>query len=136
MSELDLLDLSRSATQNEITDFIQVIAINFAMVVAIFYFLHQARIMMKLFAFVVYSTGMALFLGEALLETNLKAAALTSLAAIPQTTRSHVVDVYLAVNASWLATTTSVVFNFAFWVLWIGVFALLFFWKREAVRSA
>jgi hypothetical protein len=43
MSELDLLNLARAATQDEVAWFAQMITITFAMVVAACYFLHQAN---------------------------------------------------------------------------------------------
>ncbi len=57
MSELDLLNLARSSGQIITSDFAQVITITFAMVVAIYYFLHQAGIRMKIFAFTIYTIG-------------------------------------------------------------------------------
>ena len=42
MSELDLLNLGRSITANEVSWFAQVITINFAMAVGIYYFLNRA----------------------------------------------------------------------------------------------
>ena len=47
MSELDLLSLARSCGQSVNSDFAQVITITFAMVIATYYFLHQAGIRMK-----------------------------------------------------------------------------------------
>ncbi len=63
ISELDLLNLVRSCGQTISTDFAQVITITFAMVVAIYYFLHQAGIRMKIFAFAIYTCGMLAYLG-------------------------------------------------------------------------
>ncbi len=48
MSQLDILNLARSSGQTISSDFAQVITITFAMVVAIYYFLHQAGIRMKI----------------------------------------------------------------------------------------
>ena len=42
MSQLDILNLARSCGQTTSSDFAQVITITFAMVIAIYYFLHQA----------------------------------------------------------------------------------------------
>jgi hypothetical protein len=133
MSELDLLNLARSTTQNEVSMFAQVITINFAMVVAIYYFLNQANLVMKIFTyFFAYLVGMLLYLGEMLLETNVKASVLQSLRALPHP--SAVTQRYLGVGDSWLGVTTSVLFNGAFWILALTMFYLLFFWKKTEPR--
>ncbi len=129
MTELDLLTLARSTTQNEIAYFSQMIAINFAMVVAIYYFLNQARFAMKLFAFIAYMVGMLLFLGQMLLETNLKVSLLQSLRGLPHP--SAVTREYLALADVWLSSLTAILFNGAIWILCLGVFYLLFFWRKS-----
>ena len=129
MSEQELLGLARSITANEVNWFGQIITINFAMIVGIYYFLNRAQTPLKLFAFGVYFVGMLLYLGEMLLETNVKAAAIGSLAALPH--RSDVAQAYLDVSGSWLGILTAVLFNGAFWLLAVGVFYLLFFWKEK-----
>ena len=58
MSQLDLLNLANSVNQTVTSEFAQVIAITFAMVIAIYYFLHQAGTGMKIFAFMIYTIGM------------------------------------------------------------------------------
>jgi hypothetical protein len=128
MTELDLLTLARTTTQNEIGYFTQMITINFAMVVAIYYFLNQARLAMKLFAFFAYMIGMLLFFTEMLFETNLKVTILQSLQALPHP--SAVTARYLGLYGIWLATVRAVLFNGAIWVLCLGVLYLLFFWKK------
>jgi hypothetical protein len=50
MSEQELLSLARSITANEVSWFGQIITINFAMIVGIYYFLNRAQITLKLFA--------------------------------------------------------------------------------------
>jgi hypothetical protein len=132
MTELDLLNLTRSATVNEVSWFSQMITINFAMVVAIYYFLNQANLTLRLFAFVAYTIGMLVFLGEMLIETNIKAGVSEALAALPAQSLSRPTLYYLAAAHSWLGMTTVVVFNASFWVLWLSVFYLLFFWKKSA----
>jgi hypothetical protein len=130
MSELDLLNLVRSATQNEVTWFTQIITINFAMIVAIYYFLNQARIALKVFSFVAYMVGSLIFVGQMLIEGNVKLMALAALKALPSValpTRQ-----YIGVTESWLGLTTAFVFNASVWVLWLGIFYLLFFWKKSA----
>lgn len=130
MSELDLLNLARAATQDEVTWFTQMITISFAMVVAVYYFLHQADLLTRIVAFIAYLVGMLIFWGEMLIESNLKGATLAALKVLPNV--GPVSQNYIAVNASWLGSTVSIVFSAAFWVLWGGVFYLVFFWKKAA----
>lgn len=129
MSELDLFNLVRSVRQDDISLFTQVITINFAMVVGLYYFLHRARTAMKVFAFAVYLVGMLLFLGEMLLETNVALEAQRELKALPHS--SPMTQYYLALNDSWLAHDTIILFNLAFWILVIGVGYLTFFWDKD-----
>ena len=129
MSELDLLNIARSATQDEVSWFTQMVTITFAMIVAVYYFLHQADLLTRIVAFVAYLVGMLIFWGEMLIESNLKGATLAALKALQNT--GPVAQNYIAVNASWLGITTSIVFSAAFWVLWGGIFYLVFFWKKS-----
>ena len=129
MTELDLLTLARATTVNEISYFSQMITITFAMVVAIFYFLNQARIAMKVFAYIAFLIGMMLLFGEMLMEANLKIVLLQSLAALPRP--SAATALYVALHNTWLATVISILFNGAIWLLCLGTFFLLFFWKKS-----
>ena len=129
MGETDLLNLGRSITANQVSWMGQVITINFAMVVGIFYFLNRAQLPLKIFAFAAYLLGMLLYRGEMLIETNVKAVTLTSLKTLPHP--SLVTQAYLGVTDSWLGLVTRILFNGAFWILAIGVFYLLFFWKKH-----
>jgi len=130
MTQIDLLNLARSATANEVSWFGQIIAINFAMIVGIYYFLNQAKLPLRIFAFVAYMIGVMLYWGEMLIEGNLKFATMATLESLPEAAMSQPTRQYIGVNQSWLAVTTAVVFNLAFWVLVVGVFYLLFFWKK------
>lgn len=76
MSELDILNLTRSCGQSISSDFAQVITITFAMVVAIYYFLHQAGLPMKIFAFAVFTCGMLAYLGMMLMESGVAVGAI------------------------------------------------------------
>ena len=130
MSELDLLNVARSCGQSITSDFAQVITITFAMVVAIYYFLHRAGIGMKLFAFAIYTCGMLAFLGMMLLESNVGFGAQDALRAIPEAAQSLPTRQYLAVRASWLGATSSLLLNLLYWILWLGPGYLLFFWRK------
>jgi hypothetical protein len=125
---LDLLNLARAATQDEVSWFTQMITISFAMVVAVYYFLHQATLATRIFAFAAYLVGMLIFWGELLIASNLKFAIMGALKALPAP--GPVSQEYLGVSASWLGMTTAVVFSASFWVLCVGVFYLVFFWKK------
>jgi hypothetical protein len=129
MTELDLFNLARAITAVEIGYFTQMITINFAMIVAIYYFLNQANLVMKILSFIAYIVGMALFLGEMLFETNVKVTVLDLMKASPHA--SVLTARYLALYDSWLGDMIVVLLNGAIWVLVLGVFYLLFFWKKS-----
>jgi len=131
VSELDLLNLARSTTEHEVTWFAQMITINFAMVVAIYYFLHGAKLPLKIFTFFAYTVGMLVLLGEMLVEANVKEGVIESLRALPADRLSQPVVRYLSVHDSWLALTTKITFNLSVWLFWFSMFYLLFWWKRN-----
>jgi len=128
MTEADLINLGRSIAANEVSWMGQVITVNFAMVFGIFYFLNRAQLPLKIFAFMAYLLGMLLYLGEMLIESGVKLQVLQSLRQMHSL--SAIGENYVGVNASWLGRLTSVLFNAAFWILRIGIFYLLFFWKK------
>lgn len=132
MSELELLNLARSTTEHEVTWFAQMITINFAMVVAIYYFLHGANLTMKAFTFFAYTVGMLVLLGEMLVEANVKEGVIESMRALPTEHLSRPTVRYLVVYDSWLSLLTRITFNLSVWLLLFGVFYLLFLWKRHS----
>ena len=101
MSELDLLNLARSSGQTIQGELAQVITITFAMVVAIYYFLHQAGIRMKIFAFMIYTFGMLAYLGMMLMESAVAFGAQKALRAIPQAALGMPTQYFLGVRSSW-----------------------------------
>ena len=121
MSELDLLNLARSTTEHEVAWLAQMLTINFAMIVAIYYFLNAAKMTLKLFSFFAYSVGMIVLLGQMLLEANVKVGTIEALRALPAAQLSRPSVRYLAVSNSWLALATSITFNLSVWLLWFGV---------------
>jgi hypothetical protein len=130
MSELDLLNIARTATANEVSMFMQLITITFAMIVAVYYFLNGARLALKIFPFVAYLVGMLVLLGQMLIESSLKDQVITALHALPNA--SLVTQRYTGVSESWPGATTHILFNGAFWILVLGIFYLLFTWKKAA----
>ena len=132
MTELELLNVGRSAGQEISSDFAQVITISFAMVVAIYYFLHQAGFRMKCFAFSLYTCGMFAYLGMMLLESGVLMGAIKALEAIPEPSRSIPTIYFLELRSSWVGMIATLLLNLVFWALWIGNSLLLFFWKKPA----
>ena len=108
------------------------ITINFGMVVAIYYFLHGAKLALKIFTFFAYTVGMLVLLGEMLVETNVKAGVIEALHALPAEHLSRPTVHYLAVFDSWVALITGITFNLSIWLFWFGILYLLFFWKRHS----
>ncbi|MEP6809907.1 MAG: hypothetical protein ABI992_06665 [Chthoniobacterales bacterium] len=127
---MDLLNLARSCGQNINGDLAQIITITFAMVVAVYYFLHQAGIRMKIFAFVLYTCGMLTYLGMMLLESSVLTGAQMALRAIPEAARLFPTLQYLGVRQSWVGTMSTLLLNLVYWILWLGVGYLLFFWRK------
>jgi hypothetical protein len=130
LSELDLLNLARSSGQAIGADLAQVITITFAMVIAIYYFLHQAGIRMKIFAFALYTCGMLMYLGMMLLESGMAVGTLQALHAIPHEAQSLPTQSYLGIRSSWVGTTSTILLNSVYWILWLGTGYLLFFWRK------
>ena len=121
------------------TWFAQMLTINFAMIVAIYYFLNTAKMTLKLFTFFAYTVGMIVFLGQMLVEANVKVGAIEALRALAAAQLSRPTVRYLSVSNSWLALATSITFNLSVWLLWFGVLYLLFLsgrhWKARDVQT-
>jgi hypothetical protein len=134
VTEGDLLAIGRSATEHLVTWFAQMLTITFAMIVAIYYFLKDARLVLRLFTFLAYTLGMIVLLGVMVVESNIKAGANKALESIPREQLSGPTLYYLELSHSWTSTVVSVTFNLSVWVLWLGVLYLLFFankhWQR------
>ena len=136
MSELDLLNLARSATEHQVTWFAQMITINFGMIVAIYYFLHRAKLTLKIFTFFAYSVGMMVLLGEMLVEANIKVGVIEALHALPADHLSRPIVRFLSVYDSWLALTARITFNLSVWLFWFAMcyFALFLETRLEPAR--
>ncbi|MBI3437330.1 MAG: hypothetical protein HY054_01525 [Proteobacteria bacterium] len=134
MTEADLFEIIRGTNTQIASLYGQVISINFAMVVAVYYFLNRSRWTMKFMSFLIYLIGMLMFVGLMLEESNVKVLAYNALAALPA--QSAMVRDFLALRQSWLFTTTSVFLNLGLWTLPLAICFLLFFWRRPESRPA
>ena len=130
MSEYELLTLAHAYHDSTVGAFGQVITITFAMVVGIFYFLNEAKIGLKIFAYVVYSIGMFLYFGLMVANSNIVIGIHEALMAIPDARVSRPTAYLLSVNNSWIGWVEIALVMGGYWILWLGVGWLLFFWRK------
>ena len=130
MSQAEIFNLIQQVQDQYAALFAQVITINFAMIVAVFYFLHRTSLRFRMAAFLFYITGMLALVGMMLHAANVKAIALAALIAIPAGSRDGVVAGYLAFQDSWLATAIALFQNASVWLLLAVVFFMLFLWRN------
>ncbi len=130
MTQAELFTLVQQVHEQYATLIAQVITINFAMIVAIFYFLHRARLGFRVAAFGFYLIGMLTLVGMMLQEANVKAIALSAMAAIPSAEQSSVVQSYLILQGRWLFRIISIFQNGSLWAL-VSVIAYMLFWWRN-----
>jgi hypothetical protein len=132
MTEAEILTLLESYTEQQMQLIIQVVSLHFALVIAVFYFLHRSGLIMKFAVFGLYTIGNLLFLGL-IYNLSLKVVAVrqdllalqergVELSAISQT----VLD-----NLRPFINVASMMANIAFVALWIGAVYFLFFWKKR-----
>jgi hypothetical protein len=132
MGESELLGIIRDSNVQYASLFGQMITINFAMIVAIYYFLHRASLKLRLAAFAFYLIGMLSLIGLILTEANLKSYAIRAIAALPPDRLSSVGAGYLSFRTSWLALSTAVFINVSMWVMIAVIIYLLFWWRDES----
>jgi hypothetical protein len=131
VGETELIGMVRDVNAQYAVLFSQIITINFAMIIAIYYFLHRSALLFRIAAFGFYAIGMLALIGLMLEQSNYKYQALLALRDLPQAKRSPVTDSLLAVNQSWLAETTTFFLNASLWVLFVAIAYLLFWWRDK-----
>ena len=130
MSENELLTLTHDYSDSVTGAFGQVITITFAMVIGIYYFLNEAKVGLRIFAYIVYSIGMFLYFGLMVASSNVLFGIREALKALPPAQVSRPTAYLLSVNDSWVGSVEAVLVTGGFWVLWLGVAWLLFGWKK------
>ncbi|MFL6725244.1 MAG: hypothetical protein ACJ8FS_01870 [Sphingomicrobium sp.] len=131
MGESELIGIIRDVHAQYAVLFGQIITINFAMIVAIYYFLHRSPLLFRIAAFAFYAIGMLALIGLMLEQANYKDRALIALAALPPERRSPFAASILAFHQSWLSHATSFFLNTSLWVLFAVVAFLLFWWRGD-----
>ena len=130
MTEAELLELFTLARAQLDAAFAQVIALNFAMIVAIFYFLHRSGLRLKIAVFILYTIGWYIFVASAGLAGLQMQGLVTELAALQNAGAAGVTTMLLLET---LNSPQNIVYlvaaNAANFLLLIGVFIFLFFWK-------
>ena len=130
MSELDLIQVMQEG-RAQLTMLVgQIIAINFAMVIGIYFFLNRAGLVLKWASFVVYTLGMLMYLGLSIVQSNVIVGARTALRELPAEELSPVGQAQLAFSDSPIAGIINIIVNLPILALWLIVIYLLFFWKK------
>lgn len=134
MGETELIGMIRDVNAQYAALFGQIITINFAMIVAIYYFLHRSALLFRIAAFAFYAIGMLALVGLLLEQANYKYQALRTLAALHAGHRSSVADGIIALHQQWLFQATSFFLNASLWVLFAVIAYLLFWWRGDPER--
>ena len=134
MGETELVAVIRDVDAQYAVLFGQVVTINFAMIVAIYYFLHRAALGFRLAAFGFYAIGMLALIGLMLQQANFKNQALLALAALPPVQQSQMAGRVLSINHSWLFQASGFFLNASLWVF--AAVAYLLFWWRGDTQAA
>ena len=130
MSELDLIQLLETGRANMAALIGQTIALNFAMIIGIYYFLNRAGLVLKWASFVLYSLGSFMYFGFMIMQSNGIVGARTALRELPVEGLSPVGQAQLAFSDSPFSDIITIVTNLSIWSLGLIVIYLLFFWKK------
>lgn len=136
MSEFEVIQLLQYAAE-QITGIVgQMITINFAMIVAIYYFLHRSGLAFKIAAFTFYSLGMLLYSLLAIRQSVVILGAQDLLDAEGSDLRAGpVLSAMISFGETLPAVLLNITLNAAILALWIGVFCLTFFWKSRVDQT-
>lgn len=131
MGEAELIGIIRDVDAQYAVLLGQLITINFAMILAIYYFLYRAPLRFRAAAFGLYVIGMLALIGMMLEQANYKFRALEALAGLPPGRRSDLGLSIVALHHSWLAEANSLMLNICVWVLFVAIAYLLFSWRGD-----
>ncbi|MEO1656215.1 MAG: hypothetical protein AAFR65_00710 [Pseudomonadota bacterium] len=132
MTEAELIGIYSTARTQLDAAITQLIALNFALIIAVFYFLHRSNFAMKLSVFLVYLFGWTTFGSSAAISGKQIEGAARDLVALkdagPVTVSTqHLLDVWGSTGA----IIYLVALNTVNILLVISAFFVLFFWKPQ-----
>lgn len=130
MTELEMITLLQDVLAQITEIFGQIVAITFAMVVATYYFLNTASLRLRIAAFTLYSIGMIMYFLLAVRQSVLSGA----LAAQYETADPQTIGPILSAIRDFSDTPVALMLNLSLNLsaiaLWIGIFYLVFIWKK------
>lgn len=136
MTEAEILDAFQTSYSMQITLLTQIVGLHLAMIVGIYYFLARARLPLKIFAFLVYTTSYVTFvvmaMSQSLIGFWLGAAAPHYLEGGEANALASFLD---RLGTSWLSLTVSIAANLMFLALWLGTAYFLFLYRQPPADS-
>jgi hypothetical protein len=87
---------------------------------------------MKIFAAVIYGVGSLMYVCFIGVQAKIWDGVTRTLAATPPEKLSLPAQAIRALDDDWLISATGLFLNIGLWILAIGSFFLLFFWKKDA----
>ncbi|MEO1042446.1 MAG: hypothetical protein AAFX52_09150 [Pseudomonadota bacterium] len=135
MSEAELIEIYSTARTQLDAAIAQLIALNFALIIGVFYFLHRSNFMMKLFVFLIYLFGWITFASSASISGEQIEGAARDLVILQEAGPvSIATEKLLEVWDSTSAVIYLVALNAMNILLVISAFFVLFFWKPRIVE--
>ena len=132
MSQAEIFAIIQTVNAQYAVLFAQVLTVNFAVIVATYYFVHRTAVRFRVAFLAVYLVGMLAVVGQMLQQSNIKRQALGALAAIPAGERALVSQGILDLQGSWLFRASALLQNASLWLLVAVIAYMLFRWRPAA----
>ncbi|MEM7741388.1 MAG: hypothetical protein AAF225_11375 [Pseudomonadota bacterium] len=130
MSEADIIEIYATARANMDAAFAQLIALNFALIIGVYYFIHKSRLVIKLAIFMIYLLGWVTFASSAVMSgveiegAGRDLALLEDAGPVSLTTRG-ILEIWRSQQSIYYL----IALNAVNLLLVISAFFVLFFWK-------
>ncbi|MBL4595670.1 MAG: hypothetical protein JKX99_03725 [Robiginitomaculum sp.] len=135
MSEFEVLNLIQLIIANQYAILAQIVGLNFALVIAVFYFLYKSGRRMQGFVFAIYTMGFVMYAGILSSDSLQILAAENTLRAMAETeSLSALGQNILATTRNQLGAVVNVATFVGFGTLWLCMAYFTFFWKRPIDR--